>query len=239
MSKAVKKERKPSTRDMSLNDLAPYIKGDKFLDIEFNEETATNNDFQSLWNQLQMDMTYRNILDTCEYHGDFFSMCQDLGNMYDKNKQKDLFYGAKLGYFYEGVPMVLVYSIRECLKEYPCGNLVMKRISVPLLNRAFSRGGLNNATLYSIISDLLGYQYSVVDNNHLIAHYNDFSEVYIPKEDMVAIVPNDLAEALTPDYIESLELYEDGLASPDGVKLGCLAGYHGACNSFYDLRNLV
>lgn len=239
---AENKEAQPVIKvsDLSLAELAPYIKGEKKLDREGEPTKLTESVFQDFWNQLNMQPLYKTLLDVHRYYKDFFNAAYELGKLFPEEIHEDLFYAAKVGYFYDGIPSYLVYTIKECLTEYKCPNLIVKMIPHPHLRKYFSNGTLSK-TLYDVIASEFGKDYQVLDDNHLISRYeeDEIAEIYIPKEDMVAIVPIQLANVVQPDFIESLELYEDGLASPDGVYLNKLAGYHGVCNSYYDLRNLV
>ena len=229
----------PNVNDLTILELAPYIKGEQKLEVEYSKPKLKEDQFQEFWNKLNMNNTYKTLLECSQFYKDYFQVCYDLAKMFDRELHSELFYAAKVGYFYEGVPTYLVYMIKECLKEYPFGNLLIKRIPTPLLNQYFREGALGNVSLYDIIAKELGTSYQVIDKGHLYSEYETYAELYIPNEDMVAIVPNDLIQSLTTDYIESLSMYEDGLASADGVYLGKLGGYHGACNSYYDLRKLV
>ena len=228
-----------NVNSFTLNELEPYITGKKFLDAKYKKPKVTKEMFQEFWDRLCMDDTYKTLVECFEYHKDFFTACPDLAKMYEEDLHQELFYAAKVGYIYEGVPTYLVYMIKQCLKQYPFGNLIIKMIPLPYLNQYLKEEALGDHSLYDVISQELEAEYSVVTNHHLVSEYQSADELYVQKEDMVALLPKGLIQETTQDYLESLELFEEGLASPDGIYLGSFGGYHNACNSFYDLRNLL
>ena len=204
MSKEIKKKSpKPSIKDLTLIELAPYLTGKSTLPIEYDKAKITTKDFQAFWDIITMYDTYNIILNQMDYYEDFFNVCYDLKELFDPALHQELFYAAKVGYMYEGVPTYLVYMIKKCLEEYPFGNLIVKMFPIPLLNSYCKEGAINNTSIHDIIATELGVDYRVLDENNLISRYDKFSEVYIKNEDMVAIVPNDIVSVLTDDYISS------------------------------------
>lgn len=223
-----------------LTDLAPYIKGEKFLDNTKKFEPINKEYFQLFIDKLTQYDIAQAVFEKVEYYKDFYKYCPDFEKWIPK-QQKEIFYAVKCGYILEDTPMTLVYQIKKALSEYPAPNMVPLRLGTTVLTPCFKKGYFGNkATLYDVICNVQGSAYTVFDSEHYIDELTNFTEIYIASEDMVALVPNGLAHGLDEAFVRKLTLGPNGLIhSETHLALATMNGYKGVCNSYYDLRELI
>ena len=220
---------------MTLYEIAPYIKNTLSLQSK-NIYKTTCTQYQEFHDKVCMYPRAKKTLDVLQHHEDFFSIFVDFSNWFPKKDWAELFYAEKLGYHIEHISSTLLYTVKQALDNYPAPNLAILQIKSSTLSACFRHSLFGEEiSLYDIISDQIQSNYTVFDKEHLINPMADFTEIYIIKENMVALLPNDIAEVCDDNFIRGVTLSPNGLVS-NGVLLKTLCGHRGICNSFYDLR---
>lgn len=224
-----------------LTSLEDYILGKRFTgkapDKMSRLPQSMFDDFMSM---IAADKTAKSWLDVYEVHKDFYTTMYDYSKLFPKQYQEELFYAAKLGHYYRQIPAFCEYIVRKSWdKCYGIPNLLFKVIPTPAMNRFFQEGYLlGGISMRDVICNTVCPDYNPISIYHPFNKVGDFTEVYVPKTDMVAALPNDIAEKLTPDSVTDLHVTPNGLALGD-MLLRTSGAYVGAVNSIYDLRKVI
>lgn len=229
-----------SVADLTLSELEPYINGKVFTG-KSNVTRCSEEVLQKFLDMLEEDGIAKDFFKTYETPKHFFTTMPDFAHFIPKEQQVECFYSAKIGgKIYKGIPSACVYLLQKAYeeaKEIP--NLIPKIIPVNVLNEWFKEdyfgGGI---TLRDVICNVCNTKYKPLSNVYLKNPVDGFTEVYIPSEDMVAALPNNIAESLDGDSIKNIELKTNGL-TVNGILLRTMCNYVGAVNSYYDLRQLI
>jgi len=222
---------------LSLIELAPYIKGDMILPGAKEYKSIEHMQLQEFVDKLEQYPIAKNIFNELESSTDFFKICTDFAVWFKKSEHTDLFYAAKCGYMFNGVPPKLVYMLQLALKDYNAPNLAIKYLNKNTLTHCFQKGAFGDKiSLYTIIANMIGKSYVLFDENNFKNPCGDFTEVYIPTEDMVALLPTTVAKSFDTDFIKTIRLTDIGLCGEEGVEIAKLAGFKYNPNSFFDLR---
>lgn len=222
---------------LTLPELAPYIRGMKFTGPPLENEAITPELLQEFVDKLHQYPLANQLISKLNHPSDFYNTCTDFKEWFPKKQQqRQLFYAAKLDYLIPNTYPEICFYITEALKRYPAPNLVIKQLNKSLLRRYLTQ---NAVSLEITISNIYGKAYTVFDDLHLRNDCGDFFELYIPKEDMVALAPAELADKCTDDVLQLITLSDNGLVGPDGMLLTELLGPDYITNSFYDLRQNI
>ena len=223
-----------------LIDMAPYIKGEKFIEGVKSYEEINKDYFKVFIDKLEQYEIAKTIFEKVEYYKDFYKYCPDFAIWIPK-QQEEIFYAAKCGFILEGAPSHLVYTVKKALEEYPSPNMVPIRLGTTVLNSCFKKGYFKDKiTLYDVICNVFGESYQVFDSEHYTCNCSKHTEVYIESEDMVALLPTAFANTVDKSFLRKLVVNGQDLMHEDQhVYLGNLNGYRGVCNSVYDLRELI
>ena len=225
----------------TLSELEPYITGKAFLEGEKTVTRLDRDSFLHFMEMLNNDPIAKQFFDAYEHHLDFYTTAVDFKNLVPKDIQAECFYAAKLGKYYYGVPSVLVYMVQKAYESVGnIPNLIIKALPTNLLRDCFTPGYLAKpTTLRDVICNVCCEQYTPLCELQPKNRVNDeFTELYIKSTNMVAAVPNRIADALDANSILSIEETPSGLAV-GGILLRTMCDYVGAINSVYDLRALI
>lgn len=224
-----------------LTTLRDYILGDRDTGMVSDKMTRLPNAmFEEFMNMLAADSVAAAWVNTYEVHKDFYATMPDYAKLFPKQFQEELFYAAKLGHYYRQIPAFCEYIVRKSWEKcYGIPNLLFKVIPTPAMNRFFQKGYLlGGINMRDVVCNTVCADYDPISLHHPFNKVGDFTEVYVPKTDMVAALPNDIAEILTPESVTDLHVTPNGLAL--GNKLLRTSGaYVGAVNSIYDLREVI
>lgn len=186
------------------------------------------------------DVIAKQFFDTYESYRDFYKTAIDFKNLIPKEHQMEVFYAAKLGKYYPGIPSFCVYMVKRAWEESNgIPNLIPKLLPSVLLNDVFKKGYfLGATTLRDVICNVCTPNYVPLSKTHPKNKVDDFTEVYIESTDMVAALPNKIADSLDDNSIAKIVVGPNGLET-QGVLLRTMCNYVGAINSTYDLRQLI
>lgn len=226
--------------NMTLSELEPYILGKKFLGKVKVPERVDVQVLEDFLTFLEEDPVSKELFNSTEVHSDFYKQAYDANHIVPKNLQKEIFYAAKIGKVYQGVPSYCVYMLKkawELCDGIP--NLIM--LVLPLgaikefLQEDYFGSGIN---LCTVIRNVCTTEYNPVSDAHPKNKLNKFGEIYVSSTNMIAAVPLGLFDVITDNNCSKIILGQYGLEL-DGVPIRSLANYVGAVASTYDLRELV
>lgn len=231
--------------DMTLNDLAPYILGKCFTGEDPHIVRGNPDILQCFVDMLNANPIAKEFFNSYEVHNNFFETMPDFAHAIPKELQAECFYATKNGEDGSGVmcyeiPAICTYVLRKAWAECDgIPNMILKVIPMSvlcqMLQQNYFMGGL---TLRDVICTTCSPDYNPLSFKHLKNKVGDFTEIYVASTDMVAVVPNAIADCLDDDGISRIEVTPNGLAS-NGILLRTMANYVGAINSIYDLRELI
>lgn len=224
----------------TLSELEPYILGKAFLDGELKVVRIDRAIFKKFMEMLNTDPIAKQFFDAYDNYRDFYKTAVDFKNLIPKEVHVECFYAAKLGKYYPGVPSYCAYMVK-CAYElcYQIPNLIVKILPLPLLRNCFTPGYFGTGIcLRDVICNICCEAYNPVSVTRPKNKVGDYTELYIHTANMVAAVPNKIADALDDASILKIVETSNGLAV-NGLLLRSMCNYVGAINSTYDLRKLI
>lgn len=151
----------------------------------------------------------------------------------------DVFYTAKLGYFYEGVPARLTYLIQKAAKTYDGPNNVVAALAHSLEMRAFCGKDCigKNVTIKSVVESFVGMKYRSIEKGMYAVRFKDFFEVYVENVDKVLLLPEDYERYLrNEDDVVTVEYVDNLGVCMHGEPMRTFNGRLGITEDDFDLR---
>lgn len=223
---------------MTLDEMAPYVLGKKFSDQPVAKRSSASNDkFVRMVNE---SVTAKVTLEAAEDWHDFYAIEKDFANIIPKDDKEEAFYAAKNGEYSLLVPSFMIYMIKRAyFTEYKSPNLILKQMHERVLNMFFSKGYLGGSlTVQDVICSVCDEHYVPLSKTNLRNKCLGYTEIYVQSTDMVALLPNTLADLLDDNSIDKMVVTESGL-STGGQILRTMGGLRGIVNSVYDLRKVI
>ena len=226
--------------DLTLIELEPYIRGKLFTGQAKEFITITQEDVEDFLTLLDCYPIAKQVFDVTEKASDFYRVYPDFTVKFRKEIRTEVFYAAKNGGIYKQIPAYCVYILKKSWEQCNgIANLICKVIPLSCLELFCQEGYfLGGLSLYDVICNVCTSDYTPLSESKLKVRNGDFYELYIKNTDMVAAVPDAIANILTDDALLGIEVSARDLLV-DGKPLRSLAGYVGAINSTYDLRELL
>lgn len=227
---------------LTLSDLAPYITGHKFFGkAKVSAKRATKQQLEDFLTLIEEDDIAKSTLENLEIANEFYEIMTDFKHFIPSDIRTDVFYAAKLGgEYYSEVPSFCTYMLKKCYEQ--CNglpNLIFKymptRCTKAFLSEGFFASGIS---MLDAICNICDKDYTPVSTIRPKCKHELFTEIYVAATDMIAAVPNSIAELLTDASCGSIEVTGAGLAI-GGSLLRTMADHIGAINSIYDLRELL
>lgn len=224
----------------TLSELAPYILGKQFTGEAKTAPRLNKDVFTQFLTMLSENTIAKEFFDVYDNYKDFYTTAVDFKNLIPKEYQMEVFYAAKVGSFYVEVPSFCVYMLKQAWdKADGMPNMVLKLLPTQLLTECFKNGYfLGGLTLRDVICNVCCQDYNPLSEDRPKNRVGDFTELYIKDTDMVAAVPNKIADAFDDAGVLSIVDTDAGLQA-NGVMLRTMCNYVGAINSKYDLRKLI
>lgn len=225
---------------LSLSELEPYILRKAEAEGSADTKILTRDVFALFMKMLQEDPIAKDFFESYDSYKDFYKTAVDFAHLIPKDLQMEVFYAAKIGCFYTGIPSFCVYMIKRAWTEANgIPNLIPKLLPSVVLNEVFKKGYFTGLTsLRDVICNVACKDYNPLSETNLRNRVGDFTEIYIKSTDMVAAVPNVIADALDDNSILNITVEPNGLTT-NGMLLRTMCNYVGAINSTYDLRELI
>lgn len=229
-----------AVNDFTLPELVPYITGKRYLDTDSKMVDRNKEWIDKFMELLSSDKIAQEFLKTLDTPSQFYDTMLDFKEFIPSKYWSECFYSAKCGKYYTEIPSICVFFLQRAYEK--CNgipNLLLKVLPYSFLNKCFQYGFFSGGlTLSDAICNVCNPQYHPLSKEKLKNRIGDFTEIYIQSTDMVAAVPNKIADFLSNDAILKIEETPDGLAV-EGKLLRTMANYVGAINSTYDLRALL
>lgn len=226
--------------ESDLSSLEPYILGNKFTGEANNIPRLPAQVLEDFLTLLEEDEIAKKFAETYELAKDFYETMPDFKRLVPKEYQEEVFYAFKNGHYYVQIPSFCEYILRKSWEQ--CNripNLLFKVVPIAAIKtfcqKNYFVGGLS---LKDVVNNVCTEDYTPISLYHPFNKLTDFTEIYVPSTDMVAAVPNSIAELIPESSVASITMTPNGLAV-SGQLLRTMANHVGAINSFYDLREVI
>lgn len=219
--------------------MEPYINGCNFTRTVKAPYRAQQDLFEQIYKLVQISATAKQNLRIYEVPKEFYQAEPDIANFIPRVAKEEMFYALKNGFISEKVPAKCIYYILKIYNIYKIPNLIFKQIPEKELNIMFQENYLAEGfTLRDVVCTFCDGRYTPLSPTQYVTLLGTYAEVYIQATDMVAIIPVEIARSMSFDDIQKLEVDDYGIKL-DQTYIKFLGGYHGACESTYDLRTLI
>lgn len=224
--------------DCTIPELKPYITGEEFTG-KFTGERVSELAIEHMAQYVAESVTATVTLEQCDSYKDFFDIEVDIKKQIDPKDRSNCFYALKNGSYCLQIPPFCQYMIKRAWEAYKIPNLIPKIIPVPVLKEFFKEGYFSaGVTLKDVICNVACQEYTPFSEARYKNNVGGNVELYIESEDMVAMVPRSIGDALDMDTLKRIRKTDYGLAV-ENILLRTMCGYMGAVNSIYDLRSLI
>lgn len=185
----------------------------------------------------------KEFYDSVEDSAVFMQVYPSFKKIYGATKASELFYVSKLGYYYQGVPAKLLYSLMKLLRE--CGkthiNDTLSRgvsLLAPWVGYAFVVDG-EEITLKELIESICNTPIKLLTSAVPKVKSADCYEVWVPNVERVALIPGDIANMLPFAECEKIEFKKElGLVIGDTV-VRSFNNRLGITKDDFDLRECI
>lgn len=229
-----------NTFKTDLSSLEPYILGKKFTGTAKNVARGNPKVLEDFLTLLEEDPIAKEFFNAYDIAADFYKTMVDFRHFIPKELREEVFYAAKIGKMYREVPSFCVYILEKAWEQ--CNgipNLIFKIVPVTAIKKFCEEGYfLGGLTLRDVVCNICNEEYTPLSFYHPKNKVGDFTELYIPSADMVAAVPNSIADTLDDNSVTQITVVSNGL-EVNGVLLRTMCNHVGAINSIYDLRELL
>lgn len=198
----------------------------------------TADEFEDFRAMLTVDPVIRDFFMKTETASEFYEHVELAEKYIDKEIKEDVFYAAKLGFFYEGIPSKLVYILRKAIRKYQSPNLALTAIDTRLIAKYLKPGALpEGITIKQVIESILGKSFDLITQYRRKVRYRDWYEVYVPNVDRVILLPNDLAQLIESlDDLENVNYKKDVGVCVYDIPIRIMGSKVGVTTDEFDLR---
>lgn len=223
---------------MTLLEMEPYITGRAYTRDCPAPARCTPEMYRRVYRESLASDTCAKVLEIVERYQDFMDFEPDIANMFPKSEREEMFYCLKNGGYSPDVPGKCIYLLKSLSQKYGSASLALKALPSAYQTILFQKNYLNDCTVRDVIKSFVDKDYEPFSPSRLRLKHEDYDEIYVTSEDMVALVPKDVSDKIMDVDIPSIKLGDRGL-EVSGLKLRFLSGHYGAINSNYDLRELI
>lgn len=202
-------------------------------------EKITSEDVNEFNRLISINNSSKVAFDTIDDANAYFSIFPDIKKIIGSKKCVEVFYALKCGFVYDGVPGKLTYMLIELFKLMDKESVNRSLNSaVKLLDKyAGYTYGDSKFTVKDIIENILGKSVSLLTDYCRKVKVGDYWEVWIPGENAVALIPDDIANMLSSDNLEELYYDSDKGLMLKEIPLRTLNNRVGCTLDDFDLRN--
>ena len=190
-----------------------------------------------------VDEYIKSVFDSTENYKQFFEAVPWIKECFETGKAKELFYAAKNGILYDGVPPTVVFLFKKALStwEYKYVNLALSRIEKKMLTPYLKSGVLpDDVTYKDVLDNLIGKTCKLITSGNPRVDVEGVTELYVPNIDMVALVPTEMITDLTDLSDLNAVEYDKVLGlTVKGQPIRIMAGRVGLTKNDLDLRNCL
>lgn len=200
--------------------------------------TITIDDFNKFRELLSINESFQSGLRLTDSSTEYFE-AYDLLNMVVADEIKeDLFFTAKLGYFYEGIPSKIVYLLQKAIRSYNTPNNAISSLDIGRVGRFLKKGSLpDGVTLKQIMENIIGSEFQLLTKYRRSVQFKDSVEIYVENTDRVLVLPKDIAVLIeSAEDLASVEYVKGVGVCVHGIPIRTLGGKIGLTLNEYDLR---
>lgn len=203
-----------------------------------NQVQITEEDMIKFRELLTINDVFSEGLSKTESATEYFHTYELLDRVVEDRLKEELFYTAKTGFFFEGIPSKVVYLLQRAIKRYNTPNNAINSIDVRVLSKYLKKGYLpENVTLKQVMENLIGREFQTLSESRLAVTYKDCVEVYVRNTDRVLIVPLSLESYFNSrEDLEHVEYVKNIGVCIQGIPIRTLKGMLGVTFDEYDLR---
>lgn len=225
---------------MNLLQLNEIFEGKYVDELKKSEviKTITENDLNEFRELLSISDSFSEGLNLTESYAEYFQTYEILGKSVNEDLKEDLFYAAKLGFFYEGIPSKIVYLLRKSLRKYNTPNNAISALDVRSISRYLKKGSLpEGVTLKMIMENIIGREFETITQYRRSVHFKEVTEVYVQNTDRVLVLPKELAVFVESQKdLESVQYVKNIGVCVHDIPIRTLGGKIGITFNEYDLR---
>ena len=203
----------------------------------FNQEQLIG--FKKL---LKVSNVIEGVYEETEDSNSFFSMFPDIKKVAGGSVSVEMFYAAKTGFYYPGVPARLIYILNKLFAggKYESINASLNS-AIKLLQlycKSSWKYGEETVTMKDVIENITGKSVTLLTVSVPKTDANGVYEVWVPNVERVALLPQHIYEKLSYQDCEKIEYTPDGL-SLNGMLLRTFSDRLGITKSDFDLRECL
>lgn len=190
-----------------------------------------------------VDDYVKSVFEATENYIQFYECLPWLKKCFDPSKAKEVFYAAKCGILYDGVPPTVIFLLKKALAEYEYkyANLAISLLNRNMLIPYLKEGILPTGTSYrDVVSNIVGRSVKLITASNLCVDVNGVSELYVPNTDQIALVPTDMLEGVSDlDDLRTVEFVPELGITIKGIPIRTLGGRMGLTRNDFDLRGCL
>lgn len=223
---------------LTIPEFHPYIVGEEFTG-ECKDVRIDENEIELFAKLVAKSISASTSIAVLEHYTDFYNTEVDFRKQISPAQRANCFYAFKNGSYCLQIPPFCQYMVKKAWDMYKMPNMIVKVLPLPVLEKFFQEGYLHGGvTFRDVVCNVACEEYKPFSEACYTNDVGNCTELYIEREDMVALVPSSIAKALDIDTLKRVRKTEYGLAV-DNILLRTMCGYTGGTNSTYDLRALI
>lgn len=182
------------------------------------------------------------VYEETEDSNSFFSMYPDIKKILGASVCVELFYAAKTGFYYKGVPAKLVYILHKIAtdKHYQSVNIALnsavKYLQLYCKSKWDYKG--EDVGMKQVIDNIFGKSVTLLTESVPKTDANGVCEIWVPNVERVALLPSNIFEKLSYQDCERIEYTPDGLTL-NGMLLRAFNDRLGITKDDFDLRECI
>lgn len=223
---------------MTILEMAAYVNGDVFTRECKPPVRCTPEMYARVVREAVSSETFEQVIGVVDTYDGFAMLEVDVAKSMPTSEREEMFYCLKNGGYSQDVPAKCLYVLRTLFNQYGSVSLALKALPANMFKVFFQKNYLNDCSMRDVIKSLIDPDYEPFTTANLRIKHEQYDEIYVIDQDMVALLPKDISSKLTDTDISRVTLTKQGLAV-NGLVLRIMAGHYGAVNSTYDLRAVV
>ena len=206
---------------------------------EVNVSRITEEDIELFKSLLVINDNFKKAFEDTNSATIFFTQAPFIKEIVGNKIAVEVFYACKAGFYFEGVPAKLTYELSEVFKLYPDGLPNAAILSCKNSLQSYLLKTFNGNTLLDIIENIYGKPFKLIINGVFKVRNGDFTELYVPNVDRVAIIPNDIAESISFEDCADISYEKDLGVCVKGMPIRRFGRRLGVTKDEFDLREVI
>lgn len=169
----------------------------------------------------------------------FYKAEPDLALYIPKDKRSEYFYIMKTGKYSKYVSSKFIYMLEECYRQHGTYNMLFKFIPNGNVKEVTSPDYFGNSLTILDVIRSIAPNFEPLSKDNLIVRNGDYFDVYIPKTDRVAIVPEKVAKEINKQRLDDYNIIRNEIVNESNFPICKLGGYLGIHSNTYDMRDLI